>query len=51
MYLWKTMPQWDEYTVNVVIFAGGGGGGGIRDNYGKTFHGGVNFTILILFPS
>ena len=47
MYLWKTMPQWDEYTVNVVIFVGGK----IRENYGKTFHVGVNFTIVILFPS
>ena len=35
------------YTVNVVIFAGGK----FRENVGKTFHVGVIFTILLLFPS
>ena len=34
-------------TVNVVIFAGGK----FRGNVGKTFHVGVIFTILLLFPS
>ena len=34
-------------TVNVVIFAGGK----FRENIGKTFHVGVIFTILLLFPS
>ena len=34
-------------TVNVVIFAGGD----FRENVGKTFHVGVIFTILLLFPS
>ena len=34
-------------TVNVVIFAGGK----FRENVGKTFHAGVIFTILLLFPS
>ena len=34
-------------TVNVVIFAGGK----FRENVGKTFHVGVIFTILLLFPS
>ena len=34
-------------TVNVVIFAGGK----FCENVGKTFHVGVIFTKLILFPS
>ena len=34
------------YTVNVVIFAGGK----FRENVGKTFHVGVIFTILLIFP-
>ena len=34
-------------TVNVVIFDGGK----FRENVGKTFHVGVIFTILFLFPS
>ena len=34
-------------TVNVVIFAGGK----FRKNVGKTFHVGIIFTILLLFPS
>ena len=34
-------------TVNVVIFAGGK----FRENVGKTFHVGVIFTILLIFPS
>ena len=34
-------------TVNVVIF----GGGKFRENVGKTFHVGVIFTKLPLFPS
>ena len=34
-------------TVNVVIFAGGK----FRENVGKTFHVGVMFTIMLLFPS
>ena len=33
-------------TVNVVIFAGGK----FRENVGKTFHVGVIFTILLIFP-
>ena len=33
--------------VNVVIFAGGK----FRENVGNTFHAGVIFTILLLFPS
>ena len=37
----------DLNTVNVVIFAGGK----FRENIGKTFHVGVIFTILSLFPS
>ena len=36
-----------QTTVNVVIFAGGN----FRENVGKTFHVGVIFTILLLFPS
>ena len=35
------------HTVNVVIFAGGK----FRENVGMTFHAGVIFTILLLFPS
>ena len=35
-----------RYTVNVVIFAGGK----FRENVGKTFHVGVIFTILLIFP-
>ena len=35
------------YTVNMVIFAGGK----FRENFGKTFHKGVIFTILLIFPS
>ena len=34
-------------TVNVVIFAWGK----FRKNFGKAFHMGVIFTILLLFPS
>ena len=34
-------------TVDVVIFAGGN----FRENVGKTFHVGVIFTILPIFPS
>ena len=34
-------------TVNVVIFAGGK----FRENVGETFHVGVIFTILLIFPS
>ena len=34
-------------TVNVVIFAGGK----FREIVGKTFHVGVIFTILLIFPS
>ena len=34
-------------TVNVVIFAGGK----FRENVGKTFHVGVIFTLLLIFPS
>ena len=37
----------DLNTVNVVIFAGGK----FREHVGKTFHVGVIFTILLLFPS
>ena len=37
--------NWD--TVNVVIFAEGK----FRENVGKTFHVGVIFTILLIFPS
>ena len=36
-----------SYTDNVVIFAGGK----FRENVDKTFHLGVIFTILFLFPS
>ena len=35
------------YTVNVVIFAGGK----FCKNVGKTFHVGVIFMILLLFPT
>ena len=35
------------YTENVVILAGGK----FSENVGKTFHMGVIFTILLLFPS
>ena len=34
-------------TVNVVISAGGK----FRENVGKTFHVGVIFTVLLIFPS
>ena len=40
--LWKYL-----CTVNVVIFAGGK----FRENVGKTFHVGVIFTILLIYPS
>ena len=36
-----------QLTVDVVIFAGGN----YRENVGKTFHVGVIFTILPIFPS
>ena len=35
------------YSVNVVIFAWGK----FHENVGKTFHVGVNFRVLLLFPS
>ena len=38
---------WECATVNVVIFAGGK----FRENVGETFHVGVIFTIILLFPS
>ena len=43
--LWDT--NWHLDTVNVVIFAGGK----FRENVCKTFHVGVIFTILLIFPS
>ena len=43
--LLQGMHMWN--TVNMVIFAGGK----FRENVGKTFHVGVIFTILLLFPS
>ena len=36
----------DSITVNIVIFDGGK----FRENINKTFHVGVIFTILILYP-
>ena len=45
---WKVMTErMATYTVNVVIFAGGK----FRENVDKTFHVGLIFTILLLFPS
>ena len=38
---------WVTTTVNVVIFAGGK----FRKNFGKTFHMGVIFTVLLICPS
>ena len=47
MYLIFFFPSDIANTVNVVIFAGGK----FRENVGKTFHVGVIFTILLIFPS
>ena len=41
------VPSHTLVTVNVVIFAGGK----FRKNVGKTFHVGVIFTILLLYPA
>ena len=43
----KIQLKLNEHTVNVVIFAGGK----FRENVGKTFHLGVIFTILLIYPS
>ena len=43
----KSGPAMASHTVNMVIFTWGK----IRENVGNTFHKGVIFTILLLFPS
>ena len=47
LVLFSRQSGFNKYTVNVVIFTGGK----FREKVDKTFHVGVIFTILLIFPS